>query len=131
MARSFKAVCPFCGTEVKPPRKGPGLVTLMCPQCSSPFKINVPATAAGAASTSQSVPVVKPEKAVRQPGISWFRLAIVVVGALLFVAGGAALTAYCLQLNSRAHEPARTGDSGEVCPEELAPRPPKAGGAAN
>src|SRR5437868_2006317 len=109
MSRYFKAVCPFCGTEVRSSTAAQGIVTIQCPQCVSSFKIKAPA-----ASSSGLIPVpaLPPASSVQETaGISTVRLAVVLGGALLYLAGGAALMAYCLQRNAHNDSAPRTGAS--------------------
>jgi hypothetical protein len=102
MARSFKAVCPYCGADVISPEKARGIVTLQCPQCVSSFKVK------GSETQAEPEPAPAPSSSPAPSEISMPRLIVVLCSAVLYLAGGAVLTGYCLHRNARSSDALRS-----------------------
>jgi hypothetical protein len=112
MERTPRTVCPHCRATLTSPKGLRVGKTIQCPQCASSFTVQ-PAESAPAAAVSAAAP--------QQVGTSGSRLAIVLLGALLYLGGGAALAAYCFHLNAQ-HDSDPTGVARTT--EQEPPAPP-------
>jgi hypothetical protein len=112
MARTNKAVCPHCGKGLKSARGIRVGKTIHCLACGVPFAVpadgDQPAAAEG-----------------ERPGsVNAVRLAVVLLGGLLYLLVGAALALYCFSLNARHPESGRLGPSPQADKEDDNDEPP-------
>jgi hypothetical protein len=84
MNRATKLTCPSCGTALKSVRGVRIGKKITCPRCAVAF-------------------TVRPEDAERAARVDIGRLGIVLVCALLYLLGGAALALYCFSSNARTN----------------------------
>ncbi len=110
MPRASKIVCPHCGAAL---RSGRGVEvgrTVPCPECSTRFTVR-----------AQEVPEEGPSEGQANGG----RVNLVLLGALLYLAGGAALAYYCFERNARPPEVAAVHGNDPFAGEDEKPATPR------
>jgi hypothetical protein len=91
MQRADRLTCPSCGTPLKSGGRGIRIGRkITCPKCHVAF-------------------AVRPEDAERAAEVNFGRLTIVMVGAALFLVGGASLGVYCFANNSATQQITQAG----------------------
>ncbi len=98
MARTNRVVCPNCGKGLKSTNGVGAGQTIPCPHCATLFTIRGEESGASPSPGPVGNPVGK---------VNSGRLAVVMVGALLYLLGGAALALYCFTLNVHKPEESR------------------------
>jgi hypothetical protein len=102
MSHTSQVICPNCGTVLKADDRVRVGKRVTCPRCSTEFKARADGDAPlpiGRAVSSASVPLGVPRK-----GINVGRLAVVLLGAVIYLLGGGALAVYCFTRSAPAPE---------------------------
>jgi hypothetical protein len=115
MARTNKAVCPYCGKGMKSEHGIRVGKQIHCPACGSPFTVQA----------NGGDPLTVAES-TQQRKINMGRLAIVLLGGILYLLGGATLALYCFSLSAHHAEstPAGPSQSAEREDDNDQPLPP-------